>query len=202
MPKGLNSNQNEDNTPKPKNLTPEQQFVSKPKKNNDKSLKVDEKNNESKVASKQDDNQNYEQEENGNETKSIKTSESTIIPQVEGEQVPIQSITVIQNPKQITKFKVKRKKIEQRIISDLELDYYERLNEIRNKVDNPTPISRMNKRRKYTEDKRRNVTFAIREDLSYLMDDLVDDAKIYKGLFQDEIMILGMQEYIKKYGLK
>lgn len=85
--------------------------------------------------------------------------------------------------------------------SEKEQSFIDRLAEIRDLIDNPKTIDKMKKRRKYTSDKRRNVTFSIRDDLAFLVDDLVDEAKIYKGLFQDEVLLLGIEAYIQKYGI-
>lgn len=110
------------------------------------------------------------------------------------EQVQTKTITVIQNNQTI--------EVPERKYNALEQSYLEKLDAIKHRIDNPAQIDRMNKRRKYSADRRRNVTFSIREDLAFLIDDLVDDAKIFKGLFSDELIILGMREYIKKCGLK
>jgi len=79
---------------------------------------------------------------------------------------------------------------------------FNKIDNLREKINNPSPINRLNKRRQYDSDKRRNVTFTLREDLSYLIDDLCDSAKVYKGQFADELLMLGVEEYIKRYGVK
>lgn len=174
MAKGLTKEDSTNNIPKPKKVTPVEQLI--PQAN-----KVPEIKNEQKTD--------------------IVESEEQIIPSTEGEKMQVQSITVINNSNQLKRFKIKRKKIEKRLLTELELDYYNRLDIIRNRIDNPSPINRLNKRRKYSEDTRRNVTFSIREDIAILLDDIVDDAKIYKGKFNDEVMLLGIKKYLELNGI-
>jgi hypothetical protein len=184
MPSGLSKEKKETNPPKPKRVTPVEQFSMDISKNiNDKT--------------------NFEEEIKLEDSDSSSINEQQT-EEVKAEQVQAQTVTIIQSQNQEPKVKGNEEKniVEVKEYSQLEQYYLNRLEEIRHKIDNPTPIDRLNKRRKYSADTRRNVTFSIREDLAWLIDDIVDDAKIFKGLFHDEVLDMGIRAFIKKYGLK
>lgn len=92
--------------------------------------------------------------------------------------------------------------ITERPLSEIDNEYIEELNKIRYRIDNPEPMNRLNRRRSYTAERRRTVTIKIREDLSFLLDNLVDDSRNFKGLLLDEIIMLGMEKFIRKNGVK
>jgi len=203
MAKGLQSNEKKDNTPKPKNQTPEQQFPPEIK------ITENESQSETKVEPPL--------EEPNVSSQETSTSGDKTIESMKADPVSSTTVTVIdkkeidEKEKSSDDSEEKGKKesgnsevevIEARIYNQREQDYIDRLDGIRKLIDNPAPINRLNKRRKYSEDRRRNTTLSLREDLSYLLDDFVDDAKIYKGLFSDMIIELGVKAYIEKYGLK
>jgi hypothetical protein len=133
--------------------------------------------------------------------KENKESTQNLTEEISTEQVTAQTITIIK-PQNQTLENNNNIIVEVKKHTELEQYYLNRLDEIRQKIDNPTPIDRLNKRRKYSADTRRNVTFSIREDMAWLIDDIVDDAKIFKGLFHDEVLDMGIRAFIEKYGLK
>lgn len=185
MASGLKQTEKKDNKPVPKKVTPEQQFP--PEKPEVKAEVIDTKLEIQPSATIPIENRTDLSQDDIDEVKPV---EQEIIPT---EQVMTQTVTVIQNQT--------IQPIPQKEFTELEKGYLNRLDSVRHKIDNPTPINRINKRRKYTEEKRRNVTFSILEDLCIILDDVVDDAKIYKGKFQDEIMIRGLIDWIKDNGI-
>lgn len=118
-------------------------------------------------------NENVETKEENQQAETISENKENTKQEekVEIEQVPTQNITIIQ----------KNVDVQDRQLNEIEQYFLEELKDIREKINNPSPINRLNKRRQYDADKRRNVTFTLREDLSYLIDDLCDSAKVYKG---------------------
>jgi hypothetical protein len=162
------------------------------------------------ISSEQSDSVGDEANKENNETSEQSSTQEPVnqeeekVENVEAEQVQTQSVTIIQHKNQDLKpEETKENSIAQaKQYSTLEQYYLNRLNGIREKIDNPQPIDRLNKRRKYSADARRNVTFSIREDIALLIDDIVDDAKIFKGLFHDEVLDMGIRAFIEKHGLK
>lgn len=126
----------------------------------------------------------------------LKEPEKTNKENIVTEQVSTQTITIIQpQNNQI-------KPIDERIFNEREKTYLNKVSETRYQIDNPIITNKLSKRERQYEKDRRNVTFSIRKDIAILIDDLVDDARMFKGLFIDELLLLGITAYIEKHGIE